>query len=78
MGNSIDFKGQDYEFIPYGCGRRICLGMSLGVATVEYALANLVYWFDWEQPRDIASKDGEDDVREDYANSRGIMVTLTN
>ncbi|KAK9117354.1 hypothetical protein Sjap_016301 [Stephania japonica] len=67
IGKSIDFKGQDFEFIPFGCGRRICLGMSLGVATVEYAMANLLYWFDWELPcNDIASKDGEVDMREDY------------
>ncbi|KAK9108294.1 hypothetical protein Syun_024305 [Stephania yunnanensis] len=66
MGKSIDFKGQDFEFIPFGCGRRICLGMSLGVATVEYAMANLLYWFDWELPRNIASKDGEVDMIEEY------------
>ncbi|KAK9108276.1 hypothetical protein Syun_024287 [Stephania yunnanensis] len=66
MGKSIDFKGQDFEFIPFGCGRRICLGMSLGVATVEYTMANLLYWFDWELPRNIASKDGEIDMIEEY------------
>ncbi|XP_071729231.1 6,7,8-trihydroxycoumarin synthase-like [Rutidosis leptorrhynchoides] len=50
IGNSIDYKGLDFEFIPFGSGRRGCPGMSLGATTVEVALANLVYAFDWEIP----------------------------
>ena len=50
LESSIDFKGQDFELIPFGSGRRICPGLNLGVATVEIILANLLYWFDWEMP----------------------------
>ncbi|XP_022137055.1 cytochrome P450 71A1-like [Momordica charantia] len=50
MENSVDYKGQDFEFIPFGSGRRICPGMSFGIASFEYALANLLYWFDWKLP----------------------------
>ncbi|KAL8225740.1 hypothetical protein R6Q57_018297 [Mikania cordata] len=48
MGSSIDYKGNDYGLIPFGSGRRGCPGMSLGATTVELALSNLVYSFDWE------------------------------
>ncbi|XP_022994552.1 cytochrome P450 71A1-like [Cucurbita maxima] len=51
MDNSlVDYKGQDYEFIPFGSGRRKCPGMPFGVASFEHALANLLHWFDWKLP----------------------------
>ncbi|XP_022954566.1 cytochrome P450 71A1-like [Cucurbita moschata] len=47
----VDYNGQHYEFIPFGSGRRKCLGLSFGVASLEHALANLLHWFDWKLPR---------------------------
>ncbi|KAF6139587.1 hypothetical protein GIB67_033591 [Kingdonia uniflora] len=46
--NPIDHKGQCYEYMPFGSGRRGCPGISFGLAVVEYVLANLLYSFDWE------------------------------
>ncbi|KHN09046.1 cytochrome P450 83B1-like [Glycine soja] len=51
LNNEIDFKGQDFEFIPFGAGRRICPGISLGIATVELITANLLNSFHWEMPQ---------------------------
>nr|XP_007137993.1 hypothetical protein PHAVU_009G172000g [Phaseolus vulgaris]ESW09987.1 hypothetical protein PHAVU_009G172000g [Phaseolus vulgaris] len=46
----VDFKGKDLQFIPFGFGRRGCIGISFALASTEYMLANLLYWFDWKIP----------------------------
>ncbi|KAL2554140.1 Cytochrome [Forsythia ovata] len=62
LNSAVDFKGRDFEFIPFGFGRRNCPGIYLGVATVELALANLLYTFDWELPRGTKAEDIDTDV----------------
>ncbi|ERN00001.1 hypothetical protein AMTR_s00110p00149730 [Amborella trichopoda] len=44
----MDVKGNDFEFIPFGAGRRICAGMSMGIRNVQFLTAALVHAFDWE------------------------------
>ncbi|RYR72194.1 hypothetical protein Ahy_A02g006407 isoform F [Arachis hypogaea] len=57
LGSSIDFKGQDFELIPFGAGRRICPGMHMALAALDIIVANLLYSFDWELPEGVKNED---------------------
>ncbi|EES13188.1 hypothetical protein BDA96_07G003400 [Sorghum bicolor] len=52
----VDFKGNHFQFLPFGAGRRICPGLNFGMATVEIMLANLMYCFDWQLPSAMEEK----------------------
>lgn len=54
---SIDYKGLDFELIPFGAGRRGCPGISFAMTTNEYVLANLLHKFDWELPNGGSEED---------------------
>ncbi|XVE86793.1 hypothetical protein DITRI_Ditri18aG0062600 [Diplodiscus trichospermus] len=56
-GNEIDFKGSYFDLLPFGAGRRICPGLTMGATNVEFTLANLLYCFDWELPSDKKRED---------------------
>ncbi|KAF3431169.1 hypothetical protein FNV43_RR25899 [Rhamnella rubrinervis] len=57
IDSSIDFKGQHFELLPFGSGRRICPGIYMATTIVELGLANLLYWFDWKLPEGMTVKD---------------------
>ncbi|GJN02436.1 hypothetical protein PR202_ga19786 [Eleusine coracana subsp. coracana] len=64
----VDFKGNDFQFLPFGSGRRMCGGLNLALATMELLLANLVYCFDWEMPEGK----GRHDI--DMSEAFGVVV----
>nr|QKV50715.1 Cytochrome P450 71A26 [Astragalus membranaceus] len=50
LNSSIDVKGNDFELIPFGAGRRGCPGIVYATVANELVLANLVHQFNWELP----------------------------
>ncbi|MED6195492.1 hypothetical protein PIB30_038341 [Stylosanthes scabra] len=57
LNSSVDFKGQDFQFIPFGAGRRGCPGIQFAIAVDEIVLATIVHQFDWDLPPDSGELD---------------------
>ncbi|KAL8192409.1 hypothetical protein R6Q57_027594 [Mikania cordata] len=58
----IDYKGQDFELIPFGAGRRICPGLNVAHRMLHTMLASLIHKFDWKlegnmKPEDLNRED---------------------
>lgn len=43
----VDFQGKNFNYFPFGSGRRLCPGIGYALALAELTVANLVNRFDW-------------------------------
>ncbi|CAI0455997.1 unnamed protein product [Linum tenue] len=57
LNSSVDFRGTDFHYLPFGAGRRMCPGMHYGLALAYLSLANLIYHFDWKLPHQMKPED---------------------
>ncbi|XP_058222937.1 cytochrome P450 76C2-like [Rhododendron vialii] len=57
-----DYNGNNFKFLPFGSGRRICAGIPLAEKMVMYMLASLLHSFNWKVPEgeeiDLSEKFG--------------------
>nr|XP_043619942.1 cytochrome P450 Tp4149-like [Erigeron canadensis] len=52
LNSSIDYKGFDFELIPFGAGRRGCPGAEFAMVIDELVIANMLLKFDLAMPND--------------------------
>ncbi|PIA56147.1 hypothetical protein AQUCO_00700476v1 [Aquilegia coerulea] len=49
----MDVKGQNYELIPFGAGRRTCPGMAFALQVMPLVMARLLHGFELTTPMDM-------------------------
>nr|GLL45061.1 ribonuclease H [Ipomoea trifida] len=48
LDSKWDFSGKDFNYFPFGSGKRICAGMASAERMFMYALASMIHSFDWK------------------------------
>ncbi|GLJ48358.1 hypothetical protein SUGI_1020900 [Cryptomeria japonica] len=74
MERDVDVRGQHFEILPFGAGRRMCPGMALGFKAVQLILANLLHCFNWSLPHGMTASDL--DMGEEFGLSTPKAVPL--
>ncbi|XP_042041155.1 cytochrome P450 71AU50-like [Salvia splendens] len=70
--SDIDVKGQHFQLLPFGSGRRGCAGIKLGFIQVRLIVTQLVHCFDWQLPNEMSPE--KLDMNEEF----GLVVSRAN
>ncbi|KAL8152590.1 hypothetical protein V2J09_010350 [Rumex salicifolius] len=55
-----DFNGSDFTYLPFGSGRRICVGIGMAERMIMFSLASMLHYFDWKLPQGVEKVDLEE------------------
>ncbi|KAI7740740.1 hypothetical protein M8C21_033921 [Ambrosia artemisiifolia] len=70
----IDYRGQDFELIPFGSGRRICPGLNMAHRMLHIMIGSLIQKFDWKLEGNMKAQDI--DMDEKFALTLQMNVPL--
>ncbi|KAG9440791.1 hypothetical protein H6P81_020956 [Aristolochia fimbriata] len=65
----LDVRGQNFEYIPFGSGRRVCPGISFALQVMHLVLARLLHAFDLQSPSGLTV---------DMTEEAGLTITRAN
>ncbi|XP_020877153.1 cytochrome P450 71A19 isoform X1 [Arabidopsis lyrata subsp. lyrata] len=68
LDSNLDFQGQDFKFIPFGSGKRICPGIGFTSALIGVTLANILKRFNWRM--DVEPQR----VQHDLTEATGLVI----
>ncbi|XP_066393684.1 cytochrome P450 76M5-like [Miscanthus floridulus] len=74
LDREFDFRGKQFEFIPFGSGRRLCPGIPMAERVVPLILASLVHAFEWQLPDGMSAE--QVDVSEKFTTANVLAFPL--
>ncbi|XP_077235611.1 flavonoid 3'-monooxygenase CYP75B137-like [Tasmannia lanceolata] len=48
--NKYEFSGNNFNYLPFGSGKRMCVGVPMAERMLTYVLASLLHSFEWQVP----------------------------
>ncbi|KAK9168663.1 hypothetical protein Syun_000803 [Stephania yunnanensis] len=57
LNSSLDYQGNDFHYIPFGGGRRVCPALNMASKINRFSLASLVHNFEWSLPNGMKSNE---------------------
>ncbi|XP_040377310.1 oryzalexin E synthase-like [Oryza brachyantha] len=70
----LDFRRKEYDFLPFGSGRRRCPGIPLAERVVPFVLASLLREFEWRLPDGMSPE--EMDMTERFSSANMLATPL--
>ncbi|KAL6858796.1 hypothetical protein ACP4OV_017798 [Aristida adscensionis] len=70
----MDFRGKDFEFMPFGSGRRVCPGIPMAERVVPLILASMLHAFEWRLPDGVSPE--QLDLSERFITANVLAVPL--
>jgi cytochrome P450 len=70
----MDSRGKDFEFLPFGSGRRVCPGLPMAERVLPFLLASLLHGFEWTLPSGMCPE--LLDVTEKFSTANVMAIPL--
>ncbi|KAK9158556.1 hypothetical protein Scep_005130 [Stephania cephalantha] len=74
LNSPVDYQGNDFQYLPFGSGRRICPAINMASRSNRFLLASLVHNFEWSLPDGM--KPSELDMRDRFVLVLAKVVPL--
>ncbi|XP_051150020.1 cytochrome P450 76T24-like [Andrographis paniculata] len=74
LGSKIDVKGQDFELLPFGSGRRICPGLPLAHRVAHMMVTLMIRGYDWKLPEGIEPQELNMDEKFEFSLQRATPL----
>lgn len=76
LGVEIDYRGQNFELIPFGGGRRMCPGLNIAHRMLHLMLSSFIHKFDWKLEGNMRVEDLDMSEKFGIACPRNVSLML--
>ncbi|XP_026453208.1 cytochrome P450 76A2-like [Papaver somniferum] len=76
LGNPTDYRGQHYEYLPFGAGRRMCPALPMAHQILHIVVGSLLQSFDWTLENGVTPESIDMDEKQDMALKKSTPLRI--